>query len=83
MGGKVATGVNNTGGKQWEQLSDCDNLKWTLRKKFIYMLTLLPKGVQTNEKFSDLRLFLFATGVNETSVNDTGGASWVEKISAN
>jgi hypothetical protein len=22
-GGKFATGVNNTGGKQWEQLSNC------------------------------------------------------------
>ncbi len=31
---------------------------------FIYMLTLLPKGVQkNNKKFSDWRFFPFATGV--------------------
>ncbi len=43
--GKFATGENNTGGKQWEQYQTTDNLKWTWRKKFIYMLTLLPEGV--------------------------------------
>jgi hypothetical protein len=26
-GGKFATGVNDAGGKQWEQLSTADNLK--------------------------------------------------------
>jgi hypothetical protein len=43
---KFATCVNDTGGKQWEQLPDCGHLKMNLKKKFIYMLTLLPKGVQ-------------------------------------
>ncbi len=38
---------------------------WHRRKeKFIYILTLLPKGVQkNNKKFSDWRFFPFATGV--------------------
>ncbi len=41
------------------------------------MLTLLPKGVQkNNEKFSDLRFFLFAT-----RVNDTGGVHLERRIS--
>ncbi len=44
-GGKFATGINDTGGKQWEQYQTADNLKWTWRKKFIYKLTLLLKGV--------------------------------------
>jgi hypothetical protein len=43
---KFATCVNDTGGKQWEQLSDCGHLQMNLKKKFIYMPTLLPKGVQ-------------------------------------
>ncbi len=30
----------------WEQYQTADNLKWTWRKKLIYMLTLLPKSVQ-------------------------------------
>ena len=50
-GGKFATGVNNTGGKQREQYQTTDNLKWTWRKKFIYMLTLLSK--RNNENFSE------------------------------
>ena len=59
-GGKFATGVNNgsgkfppvsmtpvndTGGKQWEQLSDCWQLKMNLKKK-IYLYAPLPNGVQ-------------------------------------
>jgi hypothetical protein len=31
-GGKFATGVNNTGGKQWEQLLDCCQLKMNLKR---------------------------------------------------
>ncbi len=45
-GGKFATGVNDTGCKQWEQDQTADNLKWTWRKEFIYMVTLLLKGVK-------------------------------------
>jgi hypothetical protein len=46
-GGKFATGVVYTSDKQWEQLSNCWQLKMNLKKrKIIYMLTLLPKGVQ-------------------------------------
>ncbi len=45
-GGKFATGFNDTGGKFATSVNEADNLKWTWRKKFIYMLTLLPKGVQ-------------------------------------
>ncbi len=40
-----STGVG-TSGKQWEQYQTANNLKWTWRKKFIYMLTLISKGVQ-------------------------------------
>jgi hypothetical protein len=49
-----------------------DNSKGTWRKKFIYMETLLPKGVEKKI------FFPFAT-----SVNDTGGAPWAANISAN
>ncbi len=39
-------------------MSDYWHLKVTWRKKFIYMLTLLPKGVPKNSKnFSDWRFF--------------------------
>ncbi len=31
---------------QMEQYRTADNLKWTWRKKFIYMITLLPKEIQ-------------------------------------
>jgi hypothetical protein len=50
----VAGGID-TGGKQCEQLSNWGQLKMNLKKKFIYMLTLLPKGVQkkSEKKFSD------------------------------
>jgi hypothetical protein len=38
--------VVDNGGEQWEQVSDCRQLKINLKKKkFIYMLTLVPKGV--------------------------------------
>ncbi len=56
-GGKFATGVNDTGGKQWEQLSNCWQLKMNLKNKFIYMLTLLPKGVQKKKKKFCLKIF--------------------------
>ncbi len=46
-GGKFANGVNATIGKYLEQYQAAYTLKWTWRNKFIYMLTLLPKGVQT------------------------------------
>jgi hypothetical protein len=52
-------------------ISGCGHFKVNLKaKKFIYMLTILPKGVQTKLlKFFLVNIFLFATGVN-----DTGGA---------
>jgi hypothetical protein len=53
-GVKFATVVNDTGGKQWEQLANCWQLKIYLKKIFIYMLALLPKGAKkNNENFSD------------------------------
>ncbi len=40
--------VKVTGGKIWKKYQAADSLlKLTWRQKFIYMLTLLPKGVQT------------------------------------
>ncbi len=57
-GGKFATGVNDTGRKQWEQYQAEDTLKWTWRQKFIYILTLLSKGVPTKLfKFFWLKIF--------------------------
>jgi hypothetical protein len=50
---RIATGINNTGGKYLEQYQIVSTLNWTWRKKVIYMLILLPKGVQTKE----LKLF--------------------------
>ncbi len=45
--------------KQWDQLSNCWQLKMNLkRKKVIFMLTLLPKDVQKkSEKFYWLKMF--------------------------
>ncbi len=77
--GKFATGVVDTGGKQWEQYQAADTLKWTWRQKFICMLTLLSKGIPTKLfKFSWLKIFSFAIGVN-----DTGGQPLAANISAN
>ncbi len=76
---EFAAGVNDTGGKQWEQYQTADTLKWSWRQKFTYMLTLISKGVPTKLlKFFWLRFFSFATGVN-----DTGGQPWAAIISAN
>jgi hypothetical protein len=33
--------------KKWEQYQTADTLKWTCRKKFIYLLTLLSKDSKT------------------------------------
>ncbi len=67
--GKFATGINDAGGKfchwyRWccwyllqVQYQTADTLKWTWRKKFIYMLILLHKGVPNKE----LKLFWFKT----------------------
>ena len=55
---KFATGVIDTGGKQWEQYQAADTWKWTWRQKFIYMFPLLPKGDQTKLlKFFWLKIF--------------------------
>ncbi len=52
------TGINDTGGKHWEQYQAADTLKWTGRQKFIYVLTLLSKGVPTKLlKFFRLKIF--------------------------
>ncbi len=57
-GGKFAAGVVDTGGKWWEQYQAADTLKWIWRQKFIYMVTLLPKGAQTKLlKFFCLKIF--------------------------
>jgi hypothetical protein len=49
---------------QWEQLSNFWQLKMNLKKKFIYMLTLPPNGVQKKSKnFSDWIFFPIATGL--------------------
>ncbi len=41
-----------------EQYQAADTLKWTWRQKFIYILTLLPKGAQTKIlKFFCLKIF--------------------------
>ncbi len=45
-GGKFATGVKTPVANNGNNYQTADNLKWTWRKKFIYMLTLLPKDVQ-------------------------------------
>ncbi len=56
--GKFATGVVDNGGKYREQYQAADTLKWTWRQKFIYMLTLLPKGAQAKLlKFFCLKIF--------------------------
>jgi hypothetical protein len=49
-GGKFATGVAYSGGKQWEQLSNCCQLKMNLKKKYIYMLLYYPKVSKRNLK---------------------------------
>jgi hypothetical protein len=79
-GSKFATGANNTGWKQWEELSNCWQHEMNLRKIFIYMLTLYyPKVSKRNHKnFSDWRFFTFATGVV-----DTGGKPWAANVSTN
>jgi hypothetical protein len=55
---RLTTGINDTGGKQWEQYQAADTLKWTWRQKIIYMLSLLSKGVPTKLfKFFWLKIF--------------------------
>jgi hypothetical protein len=46
-----------------EKYQTADTLKGTGRKKFIYVLIILSKGVPKNENFSDWILFSFAFGV--------------------
>ncbi len=71
------TGVVDTGGKLWKQYQTGDILKGTWRKKFIYMLTQLTKGVPKKLlKPLWLKMFSFATGVN-----DTGDAPLAANIS--
>jgi hypothetical protein len=79
-GGKFANAVNDTDGKQWEQLSNCWQLKMNLKKKIYlnaYSTTQRsPKEIMQIFLIEDF--FPFAT-----SVNDTGGAPWAPNISAN
>ncbi len=58
----------------WEQYQTAYTLKWTWRKKFILMLSLLPTGVQTKQlKHVWLKIFSICHG----------GAPWAENISVN
>jgi hypothetical protein len=65
----VDTGINNTGGKQWEQLSNCWQLMNLKKKNYLYANSSTQRCPKNNENFSDWRFFPFATGVD-----DTGGA---------
>ncbi len=76
-GSNFATGVVYTSGKQWEQLSNCWQLKINLKKNL--SICDYPKVSKRNHKsFSDWRFSLFGTGVV-----DTGGKPWTANISAN
>jgi hypothetical protein len=44
---QIVTGINDTCDKKWEQYETANTLKWTWRKNFFYLLTILPKGVKT------------------------------------
>ncbi len=55
---RCTTGVNDTGGKEWEQYQAADTWKWTWGQKFIHMFPLLLKGDQTKLlKFFWLKIF--------------------------
>ncbi len=58
-GNKFAAGVNDTGVKQWEKLSNCWQLKMNLKKKmYLYANSTTPKvSRRNNKKFSDWRFF--------------------------
>ncbi len=59
-------------------ISECWQFKMNLKKKFIFMLTLLPKGVQKKKwKLFWLMFFPFANGVK-----NTGGATGAANIPA-
>ena len=63
------TSVVDTGGKQWEQYQAADTSKWTWRQKFIYMLSLLSKGVPTKLlKFFWLKIFFICHRWSTTPV---------------
>jgi hypothetical protein len=52
-GGKFATGINDTGGKQWEQLSNCIQLKMNLKKKtFLYANSTIQRCQKRLKIFS-------------------------------
>jgi hypothetical protein len=48
--GKFATGVNDAGGKQWEQLSNYLQLKINLKKNLSLCLLYYPKVSQRNKE---------------------------------
>jgi hypothetical protein len=67
--------------QQWEQYQTADNLKWTWRKKFICMLTLLP---QRSPK-EIMKTFLIEDFFHlpTVSTTPTGGALRAANIFAN
>jgi hypothetical protein len=58
--GKFATGVNDTGDKQWEQLSNCLQLKMSLKKNYLYANSTTQK---CPKEISIFGLFACATVV--------------------
>ncbi len=78
---RCTTGINDTGGKQWEQLSNCWQLKMNLKNKiYVYSNSSTQRCPKKkyHKHLSDWRFFPFAI-----SVNDTGGKPWAANISPN
>jgi hypothetical protein len=69
-GGKFATIVNNIGGKQWEQLSNCWQLKLNLKKIIVLYANSTTQMClkEIIKKFLIKDFFPFVTSV------DTGGS---------
>ncbi len=60
--------VTDTDGNLWEQYQIANTSKWTWRKKFIYMLTVLPIGVITKQSKLVTEDFFHLPLVSTTSV---------------
>jgi hypothetical protein len=57
--------------RRWQimgKISDCWHLKWISKEKFIYMLTLLPKGVKKSVKTFLIEDFFHLPPVSTTPV---------------
>ncbi len=78
-GNKFATSVNDTGGKQWEQLSNCWQLKNELEEKIYLHANSTPQRCPKEIQ----KIFLIEDFFHLPPVNDTGGAPWAANISAN